>query len=192
MSLTSAPGRQGQHLRYRRQVAELIAPTARLHSAWLDAHAEWGPGLHEDGFGLEQTDDVGSAAGFAAWLARLADRSNPAKTIDVGRHCCVFRWIVDGDRVLGGIVLRHGDDDYVRWAGHVGYGIRPSARRRGLATWALGRMLDEARALGMDRLLAVCAMDNDASAGTLERCGGVFEGVRDTRFGTARRYWIAL
>lgn len=104
----------------------------------------------------------------------------------------MFRWIVDGDRVLGGIALRHGDDDYVRWAGHVGYGIRPSARGRGLAIWALGRMLDEARAVGMDRLPAVCAVDNDASARTIERCGGVLEGVRDAALGSVQRYWIML
>jgi predicted acetyltransferase len=94
--------------------------------------------------------------------------------------------------VVGGIALRDGDDEYTEWAGHIGYGIRPSARRRGLATWALGRMLDEARARGTARLLAVCALDNEASVGTIERNGGVFEGVRDTRFGPVRRYWITL
>jgi predicted acetyltransferase len=157
---------------------ELIAPTTRLHTAWLDAHAEWGPGLHEDGFGLGPSDEVDSPAGFAAWLARLATQSDPAKTIDVGKHRCTYRWIVESDRVLGGIALRHGSDDYVLWAGHIGYGIRPSARRRGLATWALGRMLDETRVLGLDRMLAVCAVDNVASVKTIERCDGVFEGIR--------------
>jgi predicted acetyltransferase len=173
-------------------VPELIAPTVRLRSAWLEAHAEWGPGLHEDGFGLGPSDEVYSPAGFAAWVARLTDQSDPAKTIAAGKHRCTYRWIVESDRVLGGTALRHGDDDYVLWAGHIGYGIRPSARRRGLATWALGRMLDEARVLGLDRLLAVCAVDNVASVKTIERCGGVFEGIRDTTFGPARRYWIEL
>jgi predicted acetyltransferase len=171
---------------------ELIAPTARLHGAWLEAHAEWGPGQHEDGFGLGPSDEVDSPAGFAAWLERLAGQSDPARTTDVGRHLCTYRWIVEGDRVLGGIALRHGDDDYVTWAGHIGYGIRPSARRRGLGTWALGRMIDEARTLGLDRVLAVCAVDNAGSVRTIERCGGVFEGVQDTGYGPLRRYWIEL
>lgn len=177
---------------YRRRMPELIAPTVRLHSAWLEGHVEWGPGLHEDGFGLGPSDEVDSPTGFAAWVARLADQSDPAKTIDVGKTRCTYLWIVESDRVLGGIALRHGSGDYVRWAGHIGYGIRPSARRRGLATWALSRMLDEARVLGLDRLLAVCAVDNVASAKTIERCGGVFEDIRDTEFGPARRYWIEL
>ncbi|WP_319462569.1 GNAT family N-acetyltransferase [Micromonospora sp. RTP1Z1] len=171
---------------------ELITPTTRLHTNWLEAHAEWGPGQHEDGFGLHPSDEVTSPTGFATWVARLLDQSDPAKSIDDGKSGCTYRWIVESDRVLGGIALRHGSSDYVLWAGHIGYGIRPSARRRGLATWALGRMLEEARMLGLDRVLAVCAVDNVASAKTIEQCGGVFEGVRDIRFGPARRYWIEL
>ena len=171
---------------------ELIAPTVLLHPAWLEAHAEWGPGRHEDGFGLGPSDEVDSPAGFAAWVARLVDQSDPAKPLDAGRVHCTYRWIVESDRVLGGIALRNGSSDYVLWAGHIGYGIRPSARRRGLATWAMGRMLDEARVFGLDRVLAVCAVDNVASVKTIERCGGVFEGIRDTKFGPRRRYWIEL
>jgi predicted acetyltransferase len=171
---------------------DLIAPTALLHTAWLEAHAEWGPGAHEDGFGLLPSDEVDSPAGFAAWVARLADESDQAKPLAAGQVRCTYWWIVEGDRVLGGIALRHEFNDYVRWAGHIGYGIRPSARRGGLATWALGWMLDEARVLGMDRVLVVCAADNVASAKTIERHGGVLEGIRDTEHGPARRYWIKI
>ncbi|CCH32030.1 GNAT family N-acetyltransferase [Actinosynnema sp. NPDC047251] len=161
---------------------DLIAPTTRLHSAWLDAHAEWGPGLHEDGFGLAPTDEVDSPAGFAAWVARLTAESD--------RATC--RWIVEDGRVLGGIALRHRWDDHVRWAGHVGFGVRPTARRRGVAGWALGRILVDARRVGLDRVLVVCATGNTASAKTIERLGGVFEEVRDTQYGPVRRYWIEL
>ena len=41
------------------------------------------------------------------------------------------RWIVEHGRVLGGIVLRHIPDEEI---GQIGYGVRPSARRRGLAS----------------------------------------------------------
>ncbi|MBM0257145.1 GNAT family N-acetyltransferase [Micromonospora sp. 4G55] len=171
---------------------ELIVPTVRLHAAWLEAHAEWGPGQHEDGFGLGPSDEVETPVGFAAWVARLTGEVDRTKATGTGSAGCTYRWIVESDRVLGGIALRHGDSDYVRWAGHLGYGIRPSARRRGLATWAVVRMLAEARMRGMDRLLVVCAVDNAASAKTIERCGGVFEGNQDTTFGPVRRYWIKL
>jgi predicted acetyltransferase len=171
---------------------DLITPTTRLYTAWLEAHAEWGPGLHEDGFGLGPGDKLESLAGFADWLARLASESDPARTTDVGAHRCMYRWIVESDDVLGGIALRDGNDEYVQWAGQIGYGIRPSARQRGLATWALGQMLEEARAIGLVRLLIVCAVDNPASVNTIERNSGVFEGIADTQLGPVRRYWIEL
>jgi predicted acetyltransferase len=169
---------------------ELIAPTIRLHSAWLEARAEWGPGLHEDGFGLGPSDEVDSPDGFAAWVALLADESGP-KAVESGRGC-TYRWIVEGDRVHGGIALRHGFNDYVLQFGHIGYGIRPSSRRRGLATWALGQMLDEARVLGPEKVLIVCEADNVASTKTIELNGGVLEGIRDTDSGAVRRYWIKI
>lgn len=171
---------------------ELVAPTVRLRSAWLEAHDEWGPGRHEDGFGLEPSDEVGSPDGFAAWVTSLAGQSGP-EAVAAG-HACTYRWIVEGDRVHGGIALRLGPDDHVLRFGHVGYGIRPSSRRRGLATWALGRMLDEARGLGLEHVLVVCEAANTASALTIERNGGVLEpaGAREAGAAAVRRYRITI
>lgn len=172
---------------------ELIEPTVRLEAAWREAHKEWGPGLHEDGFGLRPSDDVVTSAGFAAWVARLLEDADRALPLDRGRVRCTSRWIVEGDQVLGGIALRHELNEALLHAGgHIGFGIRPSARRRGVATWALGRMLDEARSLGLNRVLVVCADDNSASARTIEHHGGALEDVRATELGLARRYWIEL
>ncbi len=33
--------------------------------------SEWGPGLHEDGFGITPDDDVNTVDGFRAWVARI-------------------------------------------------------------------------------------------------------------------------
>ena len=87
----------------------LVEPTIELHAAWLDAHREWGVGMHEDGFGVLPSDELTSATGFSTWLERLDREENGSA------------------------------------AGHIGYGIRPSARRQGLATWAPGQILDVAR-----------------------------------------------
>lgn len=160
----------------------LIAPTERLYAAWLEAHAEWGPGLHEDGLGLAPEDDVDSAAGFRAWLERLAGDS----------ALCTYLWVIDGEQVLGGIALRHAGNESVDWAGHIGFGIRPSARGRGLGAWALGQMIDAARRLAMERVLLVCAAGNVASAATIERQGGVRESAGNSGAGKVWRYWIRV
>mgnify|MGYP001788809786 CR=1 FL=1 len=83
-------------------------------------------------------------------------------------------------------------DAGVHARGQVGYGVRPSARGRGVATWALGEMLSVVREVGLMRVLVVCSEDNIASGRVIERCGGVLADVCLTDLGTARRYWIDL
>jgi predicted acetyltransferase len=147
----------------------------------LESHREWGPGQHEDGFGVGPDDDVNSTRGFAAWVNRLLSRPG---------H---LWWIVDGDAVVGGIVLRPFTDERVLRVGHVGYGVRPSARGRGIATWALDQVLGHAREAGMDRVLLVCRDENVASSRVIERCGGVLERTVEPEQGLLeRRYWIDL
>jgi len=175
---------------YRGRMPELVLPTTRLHAAFLECCDDWGPGLHEDGFGLGADDDVRSADGFATWVYERVRLTHPAGDPCPDDKHGSPRWIVEDGQVLGGIVLRHKFDDRV---GHIGYGVRPSARRRGLASWALGEMLGEVRAaLGVDRVLIPCLADNVASARTIEHNGGILEGIRDTEHGPVRRYWIAL
>ena len=161
---------------------ELVEPDLARHAAWLASHQEWGPGLHEDGFGLAADDDVESAEGFARWTSRVTALATAR-----------LWWIVDRDEVVGGIALRTANTDDVLQRGHVGYGVRPSARGRGIATWALGEVLRHAQAAGLHRILAVCLEDNIASIKTIQRHAGVLEGVVTDEHGLRRRrYWIEL
>jgi len=103
-------------------VFELVKPHAELFGTWSEAHREWGPGLHEDGFGIGSSDDVDTVEGFRDWVARI--EQGPGE----------LWWIVEDGKVLGGIALRAVDDERVHRFGHIGYGVRPSARGRGVAT----------------------------------------------------------
>ncbi|MBL7259288.1 GNAT family N-acetyltransferase [Paractinoplanes lichenicola] len=171
----------------------LVPPTVTLHKSWLAARDEWPPGAHMDGHGVRETDDVDSEPGFAAWVADLhaqADETIPPAADWV--HC-TYRWIVEDDDYLGSISLRHTlNDMLLEVGGHIGYGIRPSARRRGLASWALGETLQAARALGLDRVLITCNPTNVASARVIESHGGAYEDTRTTGAFTVKRYWITL
>ena len=151
---------------------------------------DWGPGLHEDGFGIGADDDLDSPESFGAWVHDRLRLTHPPGTPCPREQHASPRWIVEDGQVVGGIALRHLFDDD---RGHIGYGVRPSARRRGLASWALARILDEASAaLTVDRVLIICQADNVASARTIERNGGVLECIRDGSHGAVRRYWITL
>ncbi|WP_327308824.1 GNAT family N-acetyltransferase [Streptomyces sp. NBC_01298] len=172
---------------------ELIAPTPRLHASWLAAQEEWGLDAHMDGAGLSSDDDVDSAEGFAAWTERLRTYGDHSVPPASGRVHATYWWMAEGDEYLGAIDLRHHLNGFLLDAGgHIGYSVRPSARRRGLATWALGEVKYEARLLGIDRVLLTCDPGNQASIRTIEGQGGVLEDVRETLIGPKRRYWIDL
>ncbi|MFE3068722.1 GNAT family N-acetyltransferase [Streptomyces sp. NPDC059247] len=177
---------------------DLIAPTAHLRSSWLEAFREWpvdGPGARQDGAGLGLVPEGGpdGPEDFAAWTERLRGQGDPAVPAAPGRVHATYLWIVEDDTYLGAAELRHSLNDFLLEAGgHIGYSVRPSARRRGVATRALAALLPRARALGLDRVLLTCDEDNPGSARTIERNGGVLEDVRSGAYGTRRRYWIDL
>jgi predicted acetyltransferase len=169
---------------------QLIEPTVDLRDSWMESAKEWGD-THQDGSGLWEADDLSTVEGFAAWTQRLREQSSLPVTAE--RVPATYWWIVDNNTFLGAITLRHVlNDKLLEGGGHIGYGVRPSARGRGVATWALSAVLDQARTHGINRVLVTCDEDNVASARTIERNGGVLEDIRDTWLGRTRRYWIEL
>ena len=70
-------------------------------------------------------------------------------------------WWVAGDEFLGRIGIRHRlTPMLLEMGGHIGYDVRPSARRRGHATEMLRHGLMVARDLGIDPALITCDIDN--------------------------------
>jgi predicted acetyltransferase len=171
----------------------LIAPTTRLYDSWIASRDEWGRGVNQDGAGLGADDDVDTAQGFSVWVQELRQQSDTSIPAKEGRVHATYWWIVEDDIYLGAISLRHTLNDFLlRAGGHIGYGVRPTARRRGLATCALQAVLPEARSLGLTRVLLTCNDNNLGSARIIENSGGVLEDVRDTELGRTRRYWMTL
>ncbi|TCC51176.1 GNAT family N-acetyltransferase [Kribbella capetownensis] len=167
---------------------ELIEPTVDLRASWLESSREWGT-AYQEGSGLWDDDDVTTTEGFAAWLERLRHSAEAGPN----RLPATTWWIVEDGTYLGAITLVHElTEKLLEGGGHIGYGVRPSARGRGLASWALAQVLDVARVRGMGRVLVTCDEDNLASARTIERNGGVLEDIRETWLGPTRRYWFKL
>ncbi len=102
-------------------------------------------------------------------------------------------FVNDAGRILGAINIRHRLNDFLlREGGHIGYGIRPSERRKGYASQMLSTALKEARALGINRALITCNKENTGSAHTILKNHGVFENEVQSEEEIIQRYWIDL
>ena len=98
------------------------------------------------------------------------------------------------DRVVGIIDLRHHINHPIlgTWGGHCGYSVRPSERGKGYAKEMLRLNIQNAKAMGIDKLLVTCDVRNEASEKTILANGGVFEKTIDVDGCKMKRYWIAV
>ena len=97
------------------------------------------------------------------------------------------------DLFVGAVNIRHYlNESLLLNDGHMGDGVRPSQRRRGIATRMIGLALEECRKLGIDRVLMVCDKENIASAKSIQRNGGVLENEVEVNGAMEQRYWIDL
>lgn len=130
-----------------------------------------------------------------ALVERLA-RASRGEGLPEGFVAHSTYWLVlEETTVVGVSNLRHELTPFLRHeGGHIGYGVRPSARGRGYATEMLRRTLGYAHGLGLERVLVTCAAGNVASQRTIVRNGGVLEAddvvAHDGE--VMHRYWIEL
>ncbi|HEX6123551.1 MAG TPA: GNAT family N-acetyltransferase [Ktedonobacterales bacterium] len=107
-----------------------------------------------------------------------------------------YYWLLRGDGAIVGVSsLRHWLTPALEEVGgHIGYSIRPAARRQGYGTRILALSLEQARARGLDRVLVTCDTDNLGSARVIQRNGGILAsaGHSDLTGTHVSRYWIAL
>jgi predicted acetyltransferase len=106
-----------------------------------------------------------------SFVRRLLDSE---KNPEAGLVAATTYWATIGSEVVGRIQLRHElNDDLKVFGGHVGYEVRPSRRRLGIATMMLREVLKTLKAQQIGRILVTCAPDNLASNKTIVANGGV-------------------
>jgi predicted acetyltransferase len=166
-------------------MATLIDPAEELEEAFIAMAADFAASGE-----LRYAAD---AENFPAYLAKRRTREQePA--LASGRVPDSDYWLIEERRILGCSRLRHRlTPELEREGGHIGYDIRPSARRQGFGTLLLQLTLERAWAMGLDRVRVTCDADNTASVRVIEKNGGIVDGeVVSARSGkTIRQYWIS-
>ena len=130
---------------------------------------------------------------FDAWLANVRRYSSPETTPAGKVPSTQYLALDENEHLVGMVNLRHCLNDYLlEFGGHIGYSVRPADRKNGYAIQMLKLALDEAKALGIDRVRIACDRYNIASAKTIQANGGVLDGERyDPQDSTlTQRYWI--
>jgi len=97
-------------------------------------------------------------------------------------------WAFCGEALVGELYLFY---EPVNGDNHIGYKVRPSYRRRGIATALLQYGLERMREYGIPIARLTCRDTNLASAAVIERAGGVrLEDSRSSEGHLIRRYAV--
>ena len=131
------------------------------------------------------------------WLADVRAYTDPATVPKNRVQATQFLAVRESDdRVVAMIQIRHYFNEYLeKYAGHIGYSVRPRERRKGYGTEQLRLALGFCReTLGLDRVLITCEPDNEGSRRTILANGGVYESTvhEPGEDIDLERYWIAL
>ena len=170
----------------------LLRPTEKYIPQYEDYRREF----LEHGGSMDGAGGLRRLESGRAWLDEVERFSRP-ETVPEGKVLSTQFILVraEDERLLGMLQLRHYLNDYLEtYAGHIGYSVRPSERRKGYARRMLAMALPEARALGLARVMISCADDNEASRRTILANGGVYESSvwEPDEHETLERYWIRL
>lgn len=99
------------------------------------------------------------------------------------------------NKIVGMLQVRHYFNEYLeKYAGHIGYSVRPSERQKGYAKQMLKAALPFCKEIGIDNILISCIEGNVASEKTIIANGGVYESTvfEPNHDANLKRFWIKI
>lgn len=166
----------------------LAKPSEELRDAYFSFYEEW----KNSGERIVPWVVEKDPSDFEAYLNYLREEES-ADNLPPGWVANSTYWLVNEEgRIAGAVNIRHDLNEKLRNSGgHIGYGVRPSERRKGYATAILAKALEKTKELGIARVLVVCDRGNTASEKTILKNGGVLESeFTESDGNVVRRFWI--
>ena len=132
---------------------------------------------------------------YEKWLEKLELMKNietcPSDRC-IGREYFLIR--ESDNRLVGMINLRWNLNEWmIKYGGHIGYGIRPTERRKGYNKINLYLCLLKAKEFGIDKVLLTANDNNLGSINTIKALGGILENKIESykeNEDILGRYWI--
>lgn len=130
------------------------------------------------------------------WLINIEKRKDEeyAKNMNKCPGKTFFLIRTTDNKILGMISIRYNlTKEMLEWGGHIGYGIRPTERRKGYNKINLYLGLIEAKEkFKLDKVMLDCSADNIGSNKTIQSLGGVLERseIDPTDNTLTNVYWI--
>ncbi|CAM3719414.1 GNAT family N-acetyltransferase [Marinicrinis lubricantis] len=170
------------------QQISLIKPTIRLKEAYMAFYQDWKQSGEDMVPWVISKDPVN----FEEMLDYLSKNEDERYIPDGWVPSSTYWLVADEKRVVGAVNIRHGlTEKLLHAGGHIGYGIRPSERRKGYATKLLALALEKCNELGIRRVLVVCDEHNSASRKTILNNRGVQDKDYIEEDGNViQRFWI--
>lgn len=108
----------------------LLTPTTDLQEEYLDFYNEW----KDSGETMIPWVITKDPSNFPAMVQELLDAHNGINLPDSWVPDSTYWLVTDHNRIIGAVNIHHSLTEHLFNAGgHIGYGIRPSERRKGYA-----------------------------------------------------------
>ena len=125
-------------------------------------------------------DIILEGVSYEDWLedVLLCENKDYANTKGLVPATTYFTIRESDNKIIGMINFRHYLNNFLRKSGgHIGYGIRPTERRKGYAKMQLYMALKEASKLNIDSVMVSCLDTNIGSEKTILALGGILDRI---------------
>lgn len=133
---------------------------------------------------------------YNEWLDLLEAHSNGKMLNNWTIHTTFFGVRENDNKIVGMIDIRHElTNEFLRnYAGHIGYGVRPTERKKGYATQMLSQALEYCKKeLHLEKVMISCDKENEGSRRTIINAGGELEKEYIADDGeNVQIYWIKI
>lgn len=166
----------------------LVLPDESYKKQYLEMMDEW----ITFGGRLNPAALRNNGTSYEKWLDWMKDDQNKLTCPEGAVPQTLYFAVNRDDVLLGAVTIRHYlNERMLIDGGYIGYGVRPSQRRKGYAKKMLSLAIIKLREMGIDKILVTCAADNIGSMKTILANGGILENeIPNGKGELVKRFWI--